>query len=147
MKEVGKIIVDKGQYAIVRIERHSACDKCDKNCELSENHESSEMLVEVVNEVNAQEGQKVNLELEKQNLVFSALLVYLLPLLSIILGYIIGDYILSFPNEISGILGALVCLVVSVLLIKIVSSKINFEPRITSIVDKLNGQEKEFNYH
>ncbi|GAB6098447.1 SoxR reducing system RseC family protein [Halanaerocella petrolearia] len=135
MKEIGKVMVNKGKVAIVKIERHSACSKCKKNCELAKDHEQDELLVEVNNEIGAYEGQRVKLELEGSNLVSAALLVYSFPLLALVGGYFIGDKFIIQQGEVGGIIGAIVFLVLSVVVIKILGRKMNPQSKITEIID------------
>ncbi|GAB6138206.1 SoxR reducing system RseC family protein [Halanaerobaculum tunisiense] len=104
MKEIGEVIVDQGKVAIVKIQRHSACSKCKKNCELAKNHEQDELLV------------------------------YLFPLLSLVGGYLLGQKFIIQVGEVGGIIGAIVCLILSFGLVKIIGTKMNSQPKITEII-------------
>ncbi|OCL26343.1 hypothetical protein U472_10065 [Orenia metallireducens] len=147
MEEIGEVVVNNGKSAIVRIERYSACSKCKKKCELAEDHESGEMLVEVDNPVGAVEGQQISLKMEGKNLVFSALLIYLFPLFSMILGYFTGTYLMPLENEFSGIIGALSCLGIAFLIIKLVSTRTAIQPKITRVVSNPTDNNNNFSCH
>ena len=147
MEEIGKVVVNKDESAIVKIERHSACSKCNKKCELAEDNKNDEMLVEVDNPVEAVEGQLVSLEMADKNLTLSALLIYLFPLVSLVLGYFVGSYLVPLQGEISGILGAISFFGISALLIKIIGSRMAVQPRITRVVSELKNNSNEFSCH
>lgn len=130
MKEIGEVIDCTANKAIIKIQRHSACNECKKDCNMAESHETDELVVEVDNKVGATVGQKVELEMEGMNLVSAALLVYLFPLVSIVVGYFLGDWIMG-----AGISGSVIFTILSVGVIKIVGGKENFEPEIIDIID------------
>ncbi|WP_459838551.1 SoxR reducing system RseC family protein [Halanaerobaculum tunisiense] len=130
MKEIGEVIDCTANKAIIKIQRHSACSNCKKDCNMAESHETDELVVEVDNKVEATVGQKVELEMEGMNLVSAALLVYLFPLVSIVAGYFLGDWIIE-----SGIGGSLILALLAVGVIKIVGGKESFEPEIIDIID------------
>jgi sigma-E factor negative regulatory protein RseC len=113
---------------------------------MADDHESSEMLVEVDNQIGASKGQQVSLKMEGKSLVFSALLVYIFPLFSMILGYFSGSYLIPVENELSGILGALIFLAISFLVIRVVSARTAIQPKVTRVISKPTDNNK-FNCH
>lgn len=142
MEELATVIESKGNKASVKIIRHSACSKCTQKCELAESHEQDELVVEVDNQVGAVEGELVRLEIEEQHLVFAALIIYLLPLILMIAGYFVGDWIAMDlgiqTGQIAGIIGTLFFLFISFLLIKLVNpyleKKTGFKPVMKKVV-------------
>ncbi|MFW6006963.1 MAG: SoxR reducing system RseC family protein [Bacillota bacterium] len=144
MQEIAQVIEDKGDTVLVKVDRHSACSKCDKNCALANDHEQDEIVVEVENSsFNLNKGQQVILQMKEENLVFSALIIYLMPLIFMITGYFIVNWFLGiFPvnlGENYGILGSAVFLILSFYFIKKINNRLkynkNFQPQIINIVD------------
>ncbi|GAB6100310.1 hypothetical protein JCM16358_21890 [Halanaerocella petrolearia] len=137
MEEIGKVIETKGEMAVVEIQRHSACHNCDKECGLAgeeHEHEVDDLIVEVDNQIGAQPGQRVQFEMTGRSIVSAALLVYLFPLVSIVVGYFLGDYFMAQIAENSGAIGAIGFLILSIIIIRIVSNETNIKPRITDII-------------
>ncbi|MFW6022324.1 MAG: SoxR reducing system RseC family protein [Halanaerobiaceae bacterium] len=145
MEEIGQIIKNTGNGALVKIERHSLCSKCSNKCQLAleDSHETDEIEVEVSNPIGAKSGQVVKIEMGKQPIIIASLIIYLVPLLSLIIGYFAGQYIVSilgFPiSEGAGILGSLSFLLLSFLFIKTMDSILgknkNYQPIIKEIVE------------
>jgi len=92
---------DEGNLANVMIRRHSACGNCGK-CNTGDN-----MTLAIDNSFKAERGDMVILELNEGNLVNAALLLYLLPLLGLIIGYLAGVG-LGFQLEFSRIMTSLI---------------------------------------
>jgi|AntRauTorckE6833_2_1112554.scaffolds.fasta_scaffold00899_11 sigma-E factor negative regulatory protein RseC len=145
MEEVGKIIKNKGKRARVMITRHSACSKCDKQCPMSDqdSHEKDQVIIDVDNDIGAIKGERVKLEMKERNLVFVALIVYVMPIINMIIGYFLGDWYATKSNiitgEIAGILGSFLFLTLSFIVIKLVDVNLkndtNFKPVMTEVID------------
>jgi sigma-E factor negative regulatory protein RseC len=97
MAEVGKVINTKGPYLVVALERKEACAQC-RACSMG--HESKEMILEVENECNAIVGDKVTINLEKSNFLIAVVIMYTIPLISLLAG--IGVGYLVAKNYIGG---------------------------------------------
>ncbi len=90
-----------------------------------------------------EKGQKVLVEMGEKNMVISALIVYLFPLIALIAGYFISFYIFDFFNihlgEIEGIIGGIVFLGISFLMIKKINQKLaankKFQPQIVEVIE------------
>ena len=143
MEEVGKVIEDKGETVVVKVDRDSACEKCDRNCDLAQNHNKDELLVELEKRnLKVQEGQKVILEMAEKNMVFSAIVVYLFPLLFMVGGYFITEWLLMQvgikPGEVTNIIGSLLFLGFSFYIVRMINNlvekKEDFQPKISRIL-------------
>lgn len=137
MEELGQVLKNKGKEAVIKIERQSLCSKCTNKCQLAveNNHETDEIEVTVNNSIGAEIGEMVKLEMGEQPLVIASLIIYILPLISLILGYFAGQFFIQTvgytPTEGAGIIGSLIFLTISFLL--------------TKSIDKLLGKKKEYN--
>ncbi|ACL70083.1 SoxR reducing system RseC family protein [Halothermothrix orenii] len=143
MEELGKVIKTEGDKLTVKIIRRSACSKCGHKCGLAGAHEVDEIEVEVDNTVGAKEGQVVKLEMGEQPLVVASMLVYLLPIISLIAGYFITFSLvkaLGFkPSEAAGVIGSIIFFILSFYLLKVVDKFLSFNrkyhPRVSEIVE------------
>ena len=140
MQEKGTVVENRNNSLLVRIERHSACGDCDRQCGLAVEAEKEEMVVEVTKddseEYSCREGQQVILEMEEGNLIFSALFTYIFPLLIMLGGYFL--FYSFFGTENMGIVGSLGGLIIGFLIIRFVNLQLKssrkFEPRIKEIL-------------
>ena len=142
MKERARVIKNKNGQSLVQIIRTSACSHCDEKCMLADDsHEVEEMEVLVNDPIGAEVGSMVELEMGTKPILFSAFIVYLLPLVAIIAGYFAGSSVLNifFANsEIAGILGSIISFFLSFLILrafdKKAGSKSYFHPEITRVI-------------
>lgn len=142
MKEKARVIENRGEKSLVQIIRTSACSHCDEKCMLAEDsHEMEEMEVVVNDPIGAEKGNMVELEMGSKPILFSAFVVYLLPLIAIIAGYFAGQNLLNnFVSnpEISGIIGSAVGFIISFGLLRFfdkeAGSRSYFHPKITKVV-------------
>lgn len=145
MEEKGVITKVEEKYVRVKIERHSACSKCDRQCGLAVDSEKEETIVNIKrqkgDDFSLQTGQQVVLEMEEKSLIFSALLIYIFPLLVMIAGYFLLERI--YQREAWGIIGALIGLATGFGLVKLVDMKFKqtgqLEPRIKRIITNHGG--------
>jgi sigma-E factor negative regulatory protein RseC len=141
MKEAGKVIDLKGEFAIVELARSKACKSCGV-CYMAA--DQKKMLTEALNLAHAGIGDCVYLELESKNILIASLVVYVLPLVFLILGYLVGAFFTSIFfgqqfAEAGGIGLGFVCLAFSYFIIKLVDKRISkitkFQPIITKVVE------------
>jgi sigma-E factor negative regulatory protein RseC len=146
MKEKARVIKKEDGQSLVQIIRTSACSHCDEKCMLADDsHEVEEMEVLVNDPIGAEVGSTVELEMGARPILFSALVVYLLPLVAIIAGYFAGSSWLTsiITNaEIAGIIGSGLGFLLSFASLKFfdkkAGSKSYFHPEITRVVTQ-NG--------
>lgn len=144
MEELATVLETKGKKALVRVIRHSACHKCDKNCGMAgTSHDVDNIEIEVNNYIGAGEGSTVKLEMGEKPIVIASLIVYLFPLISLIGGYFISNWFITqlgqSASEITGILGGFFFLGLSFLIIRLVDLRLRvveiFHPKITKVVN------------
>lgn len=140
-REIGLVIKIEGNTAQIRFPRSSACAKCGA---CSHGLDDSEMLLTVHNAVQAQLGDKVAVELAGRGLLISSLLTYMLPLVFLILGVLLGGPVARWLNveqaDVAGaILGLLLAALVFMclrLLEPVIKKYKGFYPQVTEIVEK-----------
>jgi sigma-E factor negative regulatory protein RseC len=96
------------KMAKVRQKMHSDCS----NCGLCEG--SNTVYYEAINPVNAACGQSVIVEIEKQNILYTAFMVFVLPLIVIAVGSMLGIFIAGYIH-VSDILAAVVVSVIALI--------------------------------
>ena len=120
MREQGVVArVISGKLVEVAFKRSPACEKC-QLC-----HDVGEGMVgiEAINEVGAKLDDVVEIEIPSEEIVKGSFVIFLLPILFLIVGYLIGSAVsrtLALQNfeEILGVFCALVFLFVSFYVIK-----------------------------
>lgn len=90
MNREGKVLELKKDRAIVELMRHAACGDCGA-CHMGD--ENMQMKVEVLNEAGAEIGDIVEIDLETNNVLRAAFFVYVIPLVALVLGIVLGKYI------------------------------------------------------
>lgn len=139
MEEIGVVKSLQDPFAIVVIEKKSACDKCSMSCKMTD--EGSE--IEALNLAKAKVGQTVKVNMRSFTYLKGSLLVYGFPAFLLIVGAVFGREILSrsvtFIDKdlLSAITGFSACLI-GFIIAKVVSSrsekKVECKPVIEEIV-------------
>ncbi len=83
--------VSKDGWAIVVTERDDACSNCESAQFCHSLADCSRMETRVLNRANAEVGDRVTISLSSSSVYKSALILYILPTLSLFLGAIIGS--------------------------------------------------------
>ncbi|MEW5766257.1 MAG: SoxR reducing system RseC family protein [bacterium] len=91
MQEKGRIIKIEGNLAEVALEPKEACHSC-KLCQVGR---KGEMIIRVENSVDARPGDQVKLEIEAEMVLKSALLLYGVPLLGLLIGFLGGEIMIG----------------------------------------------------
>jgi sigma-E factor negative regulatory protein RseC len=88
LEELATVVKKKKKKAEVKITRYSDCSKCDKSCSLAgDSHDQDEIVLEVEDRIGVTSGDQVLVEMEKGNLLFATVVVYLIPIFLMIAGY------------------------------------------------------------
>jgi len=88
ISEQGVVYKILNRKAVVRVQKSSACAHCESRdaCEIS----NKGMLVEVVNDLQAKVGDRVELSVPESSILKLSMLVYLLPVAALIIGAYAG---------------------------------------------------------
>lgn len=134
MRDLGKIVNLSGDMAEVSISPHGGCENCvlKSSCSPGE----TTRLLWAQNPGVGKVGDEVVVELKPEVKVFGSALVFILPLIGLFIGYLIG--ISWGGNSDYAVLGALIGLVVFFGLVRLVdgflSKKHNLKPTITQVL-------------
>lgn len=88
MKTQGTVLKIDGDYAIVGVKRHSACDTCRAQCG-GHCDKASTVETKVLNSLNAKKGDEVELFSKTSAVMGGAILVFILPIVMAFIGYAI----------------------------------------------------------
>ncbi len=134
MRRRGRIIALDNGRATVCFELQDACEKCDARamCQVA----GSKRTVSATNSENGQIGDEVVVEQAPGKALFSAFLLFGLPILLAVIGLIIGARWGETASVISGISGFAVGLLIAKIINNLLARKSLFLPRITEIVKK-----------
>lgn len=134
-EQQGIVIESNKNIAKVRVARHSHCENCGA-CP-----GSNAMILEVVNDIGARDGQKVIFEIKEEGMVKAAFIVYVVPLLLIIFGVVIGSLISgiidvdTFNFQVAGgVIGFIFSIAVIIYYEKVYKSNVNRLPKIIKIL-------------
>ena len=88
MERVGIVAEVKGDTAVVKMQRHLACEKCGR-CGILSGGDRREHVVEVLNTIDAAAGQKVSLETDERQAIFISFMLYMVPLAALVAGILL----------------------------------------------------------
>ena len=138
--KTGKVIKVSGNEAIVQIRNHSSCSSCG-GCGTSNKNKVNTIWTKNYQDANV--GDFVKIELTEKTLLKLSTLVYIIPVISLLIGLIIGhSYAESnnLPENLVGLIGGLFLMSISFIGINIIDRKTKdsskLKPKITSIIQK-----------
>lgn len=139
MREVGEVIDIKDRIATIKIKRTSSCGSCTA-CGMAKNQD--EILLKVSNQLDANPGDLVELDLESMSVLKASAIVYIIPLLFLILGVAMGYWLagrVSGNPELYGAIGGILLTILSFIGIKAVDPILNkkgeYIPKMVSIIN------------
>jgi len=143
VEEFGSIVELKGrEVAVVLCEKTTFCQNCAsmEGCQVGDDNKSK--LVEALNTLGAEVGDRVKLVVSSKTFLQSSFLLYIVPLIALIVGAVCGQWLGSAleggpdPNLLAAVFGT-AFMVASFFVIRLGSRAIpkeSFMPRIVAIV-------------
>ncbi len=136
MKRCGRVIALDGHLAKVSAESSSECRGCSAKSYCHGTEDRARTLT-AVNRAGAQVGDMVAYDVDAGKVVLSAMLLWILPILALIAGYLVGDY---FGGVLVSVLTAFGFMAISYLILKIIdraaAGGTSFYPVITEILEQ-----------
>ncbi|GLP97192.1 SoxR reducing system RseC family protein [Paraferrimonas sedimenticola] len=114
IEELGKVVLRDGQQLVIEVSRKSACNHCDSsdNCgvsAVSKAFSDERHLIEITCEGEFQQGDLLRLGIPEDKFVKAAAWVYLVPLIGLIGGAVVGQWLQPLgAGDASAIAGAAV---------------------------------------
>ncbi len=141
MEDIGVVKNISGLQIEVEIDPGNACGNCVNKsvCHLDEDR--AKRTLYAGSEIEVKPGDTVQIKIEAGNVMFSAFLIFIFPLICLGIGYIIG----AGYSQSWGIFASFLGLGSGFLLVRFVDLRIggrkSFQPRITKILDDNPGVE------
>lgn len=145
MQERGRVqsVDNKAKKVTVQFDRKSACDKCGM-CLMSKDSMKVELVLD--NELNACEGDIVDVSMGSGYVLTSSFVVYLIPIMLIVVGLLITRN-LSELIQVIAITSALVISFTAIRIAdKIIRNRKGFKPRIINIQEKSKEEKEDVKY-
>jgi sigma-E factor negative regulatory protein RseC len=143
LTERGMVTSLNGDFAIVSLQRSNTCHACSARnaCGtsaigkfLGQKHNS----VTIQNSIGAQPGDQVSITIPEEGLLKSALLVYILPLLAMMVGAMVSDA--WFDSEFASSLGGLSGLLAGFMVVSRTARNLGDSPTIVAAIRAVRGE-------
>jgi sigma-E factor negative regulatory protein RseC len=85
MEQYGLVTENKGETAMVNLQRHITCERCGR-CGILSGSNRREIIVEALNPIKAEEGQRVVLESDDRRIIFISFMLYMVPIGGLLAG-------------------------------------------------------------
>lgn len=144
MEQYGLVIETGGETAMVTLQQHLACGSCGR-CGMLSGSTGRDQVVEVLNPIRAQNGQRVILETDDRQILFISFMLYLVPLAALLAGIIAGLNLagrlaLGLNHELFAAGVGLAGMVVVFVLLRLWDNRVKgqdkYKPVITGIIDE-----------
>ncbi|MEN8264256.1 MAG: SoxR reducing system RseC family protein [Nitrospirota bacterium] len=140
MNETGIVTNINGTMAIVKVsKRNSCCESCEKEiCDISEDG----IETEAINMAGAKIGQKVKLVMKSYTFVKGAILIYIVPILALIAGSILGKtylpgYFTGTDSDLLAAIGGFLLFFASLIVVKLILSRMEKKTESKSVIESI----------
>lgn len=133
-QQEGIVLEVVGDMAKVKTSRHNDCENCGA-CP-----GNSAMVLEALNPVGAKPGQRVAIEVQEVNMLKAAFIVYILPLIAVFIGAVLGGMLAQRLGNESlwfQVTGGIVAFVLSVVYIKYFDSAARMDVKMQPIIVRI----------
>ena len=133
-QQEGIVLEVIGDMAKVKTSRHNDCENCGA-CP-----GNSAMVLEALNPVGAKPGQRVAIEVQEVNMLKAAFIVYILPLIAVFIGAVLGGMLAQKLGNESlwfQVTGGIVAFVLSVVYIKYFDSAARMDVKMQPIIVRI----------
>ncbi len=144
IEETAVILECAGEYAQVQTERLSACGSCSSRsaCETAslkeEPDKALDVVLQVLNPINAQPGERVVIGFEEEALTKASMAFYAVPLVTFILFALVGQWLAS--SEGAAALGGVFGLAAGLLWLRYFAVKTSQDKHYTAVVLRRVGE-------
>lgn len=102
MDRAGIVVSQMGEYSRVKLVRHTACGNCGA-CQLGD--DQKDIMLVAKNAVKAKDGDLVEVSMETGGVLSAAFIMYILPLVGLFIGLLIGQTFFKSSDAITALLG------------------------------------------
>ena len=147
-KKTGRVSsIEKDGWAMVVTEKGDACSNCESAQFCHSLADCSRMETRVINRANARVGDRVTISLSSSSVFKSAMILYLMPTLSLILGAIIGSGLhnyLGIGETGAAILFSFAGLILGFIIAGLISKRQTANSRLTPVITRIIKPTKKF---
>lgn len=145
MEQYGLVIENRGETALVSLQRHLACESCGR-CGILSGSNKRDITVEALNPIKAEAGRRVTLESDDRQVLFISFMLYLVPLGALVAGIVIwlsiaGTLGLEKNQELLAAAAGLGLMVVVFFLIRLWDRRVKDDPRYKPVITGLIEEE------
>lgn len=154
MEQYGLVTENKGETALVNLQRHLVCERCGR-CGLLSGAGKRDLIIEALNPINAEKGQRVLLESDDNQIILLSFMLYMVPILVLVAGIAlwltqIAPYLgLEGRQELPAVAAGFILMGLVYYFIRIWDKRVKNNPRykpvITSLIDDLEDHCEEEN--
>ena len=146
--EEGVVYKTTQNTAWVRTQRQKTCDHCSSkdDCE-SMGSKMDDMEVELNNTIGATIGDRVIISMPTSALLTLSFLMYIVPIVFMIIGGIIGQTIapiINFDITLSSVILSLIFFVTTIFLIRLFSNRLSKKGKYTPTITRIIGKQTDF---
>ncbi|AKA70098.1 SoxR reducing system RseC family protein [Clostridium scatologenes] len=130
----GIVIQIEGNMAKIKANRHGDCSNCGA-CP-----GDKAMVVDAINTIGAKPGQHVSFEIKEVNMLKAAFVVYILPLISIFIGAVIGGFVakkIAQDTIVCQVIGGIITFILSIIYIKFFDKAANKDEKMKPIITRI----------
>ena len=138
MDEIGIVKSTSGIFAVVSVEKKSACDQCSAGCKITDGGAE----IEAINRARATVGQRVRVALRPSSYLKSSILAYGVPASALIVGAVAGKELFSGflrsldPDVVSAIFG-FGAFMLSLVFVKVWSTRMEKNIELKPVIDEI----------
>ncbi len=149
MEQYGEITENRGDIALVNLQRHLICGECGK-CGIMSGAAKRNITIEAHNPIKAKEGQRVRIESDDRQVIFIAFMLYIVPLAGLIVGILTwmqlaGRFGLEGGQELHAVAAGLALMGVIFLVIRNWDRRVKNDPRYKPVITGLLLDKNECN--
>lgn len=148
MEQYGLVTENKGDTALVNLQRHLTCESCGR-CGLLSGVNKREIIIEALNPIGAEKGQRVLLESDDNQVIFLSFMLYLVPVAALAVGIIlwmsvVAPYLgLDGGQELQAVAVGFGLMALVFLLLRIWDNRVKDNPRYKPVITGLIDNESD----
>ncbi|MDY6826139.1 MAG: SoxR reducing system RseC family protein [Bacillota bacterium] len=147
MEQYGVVTQTNDERAKVSLQRHLACKNCGR-CGMLSGSGGKDVVIEALNPIKAQPGQRVMLESDDRQVLFVAFMLYVVPLVGLVAGifaWLKAAASLGFTEnqELISVAIGFGVMIIAFILIRIWDNRVKDDPKYKPVITTLIAEEPE----
>ncbi len=149
MEQYGLVTENKGDTALVNLQRHLTCESCGR-CGLLSGVNKREIIIEALNPIGAEKGQRVLLESDDNQIIFLSFMLYLVPIAALAVGIILWMSVLTpylglkGGQELQAVAVGFALMALVFMLLRTWDNRVKDNPRYKPVITDLIDNEADY---